>query len=57
MSDNNIKRFASVIKATCAANLSLSPNLISSVATVSFSFTIGIIPMFNNDLNVDLIFK
>ena len=41
-SDNRIKVSAFVICATLDANLSLSPNFISEVAIVSFSFTTGI---------------
>ena len=42
ISESNIRRSDSHIDATCAANLSLSPYRISSVATVSFSLTMGI---------------
>ena len=42
MSDSNMSKSALDICATLAANLSLSPNLISSVETVSFSLITGI---------------
>ena len=45
--DNNIKQSALIICDTRAASLSLSPYLISVVAVVSFSLTIGTIPIAN----------
>ena len=45
---------APIICATLAANLSLSPYLISAVAVVSFSFTIGIALSLNKLSNVRL---
>ena len=42
ISDNNINKSALHICATREASLSLSPTLISSVATVSFSLITGI---------------
>lgn len=38
--------------AVIADSVSLSPNLISDTARVSFSFTMGMTPMSNNSLNV-----
>ena len=46
MFDNSIRQSALTICATRAASRSLSPYLISVVAIVSFSFTIGMIPSF-----------
>mmetsp|Transcript_9113 Transcript_9113/g.22810 ORF Transcript_9113/g.22810 Transcript_9113/m.22810 type:complete len:202 (-) Transcript_9113:395-1000(-) len=43
---------ASTSAATCALSVSLSPNLSSSTATVSFSFTTGTTPMSNSAVNV-----
>ena len=52
-----IKLSAPTIIATWEASLSLSPNLISSVATVSFSFTIGTTSKDNSIFKVVLEFK
>ena len=49
---NKNKYCASTSAATCALNVSLSPNLNSSTATVSFSFTTGIAPSSNSCSNV-----
>ena len=46
------KQSALEICATLDANLSLSPYLISEVATLSFSFTIGTYPSLNRLSNV-----
>ena len=43
---------ASTSAATCAESVSLSPNLSSSTATVSFSFTTGTTPISKSALNV-----
>ena len=43
--------------ATSAAKVSLSPNLISSVATVSFSLITGTVPSFNKFSRVAEIFS
>ena len=51
-SDNKIKQSAPEICATLEANLSLSPYLISDVAMLSFSLTIGIKPKLNRFSNV-----
>ena len=48
---------APIICATLAANLSLSPYLISAVAVVSFSLTIGIALSLNKLSNVQVIVK
>ena len=48
---------APIICATLAANLSLSPYLISDVATVSFSLIIGIYLFLSNSSKVALAFK
>ena len=50
--DSNIKQSELVIWATLDASLSLSPYLISLVAIVSFSLTIGIIPILRRVSNV-----
>ena len=52
ISDNRISKSAPIIDATMAESLSLSPNSISWVDTVSFSLTIGITPIDNNWSNV-----
>ena len=57
MSDSNIRRSALHICATRAANLSLSPNFISSVETVSFSLITGITPSSRSFIKVALAFK
>ncbi len=57
MSDNMINVSAFVIWATLADNLSLSPYLISEVAVVSFSLTIGIAFKFKIFCIVSLAFK
>ena len=57
ISDNKISRSAEIIPATRAASLSLSPNLISYVVTVSFSFTTGITSRFKSVFIVALAFK
>ena len=51
-SDNKIKQSAPEICATLEANLSLSPYLISDVAILSFSLTIGTKPKLNRFSNV-----
>ena len=52
-----INKSAPIIWATLAANLSLSPYLISEVAVVSFSLTIGTAPSLKRFSNVLLTFK
>ena len=52
ISDSKIRRSAFVNDATIADNVSLSPNCISYVLTVSFSFTIGTTSSPNSSSNV-----
>ena len=51
---NSIKKSESLICATLAASLSLSPNFSSSIATESFSLIIGSTPNFSSSLIVSL---
>lgn len=46
------KKSAWTIAAVIADKVSLSPNLISATARVSFSFTMGITPISNSSFNV-----
>lgn len=46
------KRSACIMAAVIAERVSLSPNLISETARVSFSFTMGMTPMSNSSLTV-----
>ena len=57
ISDNRINKSALHICATLDASLSLSPNLISSVATVSFSLITGITFSSISFINVARAFK
>ena len=54
--DNNTRWSASIKTAICAARMSLSPNLISSVEVVSFSLIIGTQLKFNKFSNVAIAF-
>ena len=56
-SDSRISAPARTTCATSAASRSLSPNRISSVATVSFSFTMGRIPSSSSRLRVRWAFR
>ena len=56
-SDNKIKLSALTVAAIWAASLSLSPKRISSVATVSFSLTIGTTPKVSSLSIVARVFK
>ncbi len=47
-----MSKSAAIKDATIADSVSLSPNSISSVATVSFSFTIGMLPYLKRIINV-----
>ena len=57
ISESRIRRSASISAATIADSVSLSPNSISKVETVSFSLTIGIAPSFKSSENVFLALK
>ena len=55
--DKRIKQSALISFEILAAKISLSPNLISSVAVVSFSLIIGIQPSFNRLSKVAIAFE
>jgi hypothetical protein len=52
MSDSSTRQSACIMAATRAAMRSLSPTRISSVATVSFSFTTGTTPRLSRAASV-----